>query len=67
MTVVDLVILALVALMALQGFARGFIVGAMALVGFVGGAFLGSRIGAAAALATERTRPTRRCSASAAR
>jgi S1-C subfamily serine protease len=44
MTVVDLVILALVALMALQGFARGFIVGAMALVGFIGGAFIGSRI-----------------------
>ena len=45
MTIVDLVILALIALMALQGFARGFIVGAMALVGFIGGAFLGSRIG----------------------
>jgi S1-C subfamily serine protease len=44
MTVVDFVILALVALMALQGFARGFIVGVMALVGFVGGAFIGSRI-----------------------
>jgi S1-C subfamily serine protease len=28
----------------LQGFARGFIVGAMALVGFVGGALIGSRI-----------------------
>jgi S1-C subfamily serine protease len=44
MTIVDLVILGLVALMALQGFARGFIVGAMALVGFIGGAFIGSRI-----------------------
>jgi S1-C subfamily serine protease len=44
MTIVDFVILALVALMALQGFARGFIVGAMALVGFTGGAFIGSRI-----------------------
>ncbi len=44
MTVADLVILALVALMALQGFARGFIVGAMALVGFIGGAFIGSRV-----------------------
>ncbi|HEX3616596.1 MAG TPA: MarP family serine protease [Solirubrobacteraceae bacterium] len=44
MTIVDLVILGLVALMALQGFARGFIVGAMALIGFIGGAFIGSRI-----------------------
>lgn len=44
MTVADLVILALVALMALQGFARGFIVGVMALVGFIGGGFIGSRI-----------------------
>jgi S1-C subfamily serine protease len=44
MTVVDFVILALVALMALQGFARGFIVGAMALIGFIGGGFIGSRI-----------------------
>ena len=45
MTVVDDVILLLVALMALQGFARGFLVGAMALAGFVAGAFLGTRIG----------------------
>jgi uncharacterized membrane protein required for colicin V production len=45
MTLADLVILALVALMALQGFVRGFIVGAMALIGFAGGAFIGSRIG----------------------
>jgi uncharacterized membrane protein required for colicin V production len=44
MTTADLVILALVALMALQGFVRGFIVGAMALIGFIGGAFIGSRI-----------------------
>jgi S1-C subfamily serine protease len=44
MTLADLVILALVALMALQGFARGFMVGAAALVGFIGGAFIGSRI-----------------------
>ena len=45
MTVVDVVILVLVALMALQGYARGFIVGVTALVGFLGGAFLGARIG----------------------
>lgn len=44
MTWVDLVIVLLVLLMALQGFARGFLVGVMALVGFMGGAFLGSRI-----------------------
>ena len=47
MTVADLVILALVALMALQGFIRGFIVGAAALVGFIGGGFIGSRLGPA--------------------
>jgi uncharacterized membrane protein required for colicin V production len=45
MTVVDAVILVLVALMALQGYQRGFIVGVTALIGFVVGAFLGSRIG----------------------
>src|ERR1700733_5510078 len=45
MTVVDAVILVLVALMALQGYARGFIVGVAALIGFIVGAFLGSRIG----------------------
>ena len=45
MTVVDAVILALVALMAVQGYARGFIVGATALIGFIAGAFLGARIG----------------------
>jgi S1-C subfamily serine protease len=45
MTVVDIVILVLVLLMALQGYARGFLVGAMALVGFIGGAFLGTRVG----------------------
>ncbi len=45
MTVVDGLILLLVLLMALQGYARGFLVGAMALVGFVAGAFIGTRIG----------------------
>ncbi|HET9093498.1 MAG TPA: MarP family serine protease [Solirubrobacteraceae bacterium] len=44
MTLADLVILALVALMALQGFLRGFIVGAAALAGFVAGGLIGSRI-----------------------
>ncbi len=45
MTVVDFVILGLLVLMALQGYARGFLVGAMGLVGFILGAFLGTRIG----------------------
>jgi uncharacterized membrane protein required for colicin V production len=45
MTVVDGVILVLVVLMALAGYARGFLVGVMALVGFLGGAFIGARIG----------------------
>ena len=44
MTLVDLVIIALVVLMALQGFARGFLVGAAALAGFIAGAFIGSRL-----------------------
>ena len=44
MTVVDWVIILLVLLMALQGFARGFLVGAVALAGFAAGAFIGSRI-----------------------
>jgi uncharacterized membrane protein required for colicin V production len=44
MTVVDAVILLLIVLMGLQGYARGFIVGVAALVGFIGGAVIGSRI-----------------------
>jgi S1-C subfamily serine protease len=44
MTLADLVIIVLVLLLALQGFARGFLVGAAALAGFVGGAYIGSRI-----------------------
>lgn len=45
MTLVDLVIVVLVALTALQGFFRGFLVGAAALVGFIAGALIGSRVG----------------------
>jgi S1-C subfamily serine protease len=45
MTVVDGVITLLILLMALQGYARGFIVGVAALVGFIGGAVIGSRVG----------------------
>lgn len=44
MTLADLVIMLLVVLMALQGFARGFLVGAAALAGFVAGALIGSRV-----------------------
>jgi S1-C subfamily serine protease len=44
MTVADWVIILLVLLMALQGFARGFIVGAVSLAGFAAGALIGSRI-----------------------
>ena len=44
MTTADLVIIALLVLMALQGFARGFLVGAAALAGFAGGALIGSRL-----------------------
>lgn len=46
MTLVDGLILLLVALMALQGFMRGFIVGAAALAGFIAGAIVGTRLGA---------------------
>jgi S1-C subfamily serine protease len=45
MTIADWVILAFALLMALQGYARGFLVGVMSLAGFVGGALLGSRLG----------------------
>jgi S1-C subfamily serine protease len=44
MTIVDWLILAFALLMALQGYARGFLVGVMALAGFVGGALLGSHL-----------------------
>jgi S1-C subfamily serine protease len=46
-TAVDWIILAFAALMAVWGYAQGLIVGALSLAGFVGGAFLGSRIGPA--------------------
>jgi len=45
MTVVDGVIIVLIVLMALQGYARGFIVGVAALAGFIAGAVIGSRVG----------------------
>jgi hypothetical protein len=46
-TAVDWIIVGFAALMAAWGYAQGLIVGALSLAGFVGGAFLGSRIGPA--------------------
>src|SRR3954451_13699496 len=45
MTAVDWIIVAFTLLMAVWGYSQGLIVGAMSLAGFVGGAFLGSRLG----------------------
>lgn len=45
MTTLDWVLLALVALFALAGFRRGFIVGALSLTGLVAGAAVGARVG----------------------
>lgn len=44
LTGLDWIIVAVAALFALSGFHRGFIVGALSVVGFVGGAVLGTRI-----------------------
>ncbi|MEA2467896.1 MAG: hypothetical protein QOJ57_2022 [Thermoleophilaceae bacterium] len=45
MTAIDWIIVAFTLLMATWGYAQGLIVGALSLVGFLGGAFLGSRLG----------------------
>ena len=45
MTALDWIIVAFTVLMAVWGYAQGLIVGALSLVGFAGGAFLGSRLG----------------------
>lgn len=45
MTAVDWIIVALAVLLAANGLRQGFIVGALQLVGFLAGAFLGARIG----------------------
>ena len=45
MTSLDWVIVVFAAFMAMGGYAVGLVVGAMALVGFTGGAFAGSRLG----------------------
>jgi hypothetical protein len=47
LTSVDFVIVGYTLLMALWGYAQGLIVGALSLVGFAGGALLGSRLGPA--------------------
>jgi Trypsin-like peptidase domain/Colicin V production protein len=44
-TALDWIIIAFTVLMGLWGYAQGLIVGALSLVGFAGGAFLGSRVG----------------------
>src|ERR1700741_4665492 len=44
-TIVDWLIVAFTVLLALYGYAQGFIVGALSLVGFGVGAFLGSHLG----------------------
>ena len=45
MTLVDLIIVGFVLLMAVGGYSRGLIVGALSLLGFVAGAIAGSRVG----------------------
>ena len=45
MALFDLIALGLVVLMALSGLRRGFVVGALSLVGLVGGAYVGARVG----------------------
>lgn len=47
MNYVDWIIVGLVVLMAIWGYRQGFIVGALSLAGFIGGAVLGSRLAAA--------------------
>jgi len=45
MEAVDLIIVGFAVVMAVWGYAQGLVVGALSLVGFAGGAFLGSRLG----------------------
>ncbi len=44
MTLVDIGVLALIALLAVGGFRRGLVTGALSLVGLIGGAILGARV-----------------------
>jgi len=45
LTALDVVIVLLAAFFGYVGFARGFVIGALSLVGFAGGAYLGTRFG----------------------
>jgi S1-C subfamily serine protease len=45
LTAIDIVIVVFAAFFAFVGFARGFLIGALSLVGFAGGAYLGTRFG----------------------
>ena len=45
MTPIDVIIIVFAALFAVVGFARGFLIGALSLAGFVAGAYLGTRFG----------------------
>ena len=45
MTTLDAIIVAFAAALALVGFRRGFVVGALTLAGFAAGAVIGSRVG----------------------
>ena len=47
MTVLDWLIVAFVAVLATQGYRRGFVVGVLGFVGFAAGALIGSRLGPA--------------------
>src|ERR1700722_11851692 len=44
MTTIDWVIVAFTALLAIYGYLQGFVVGAMSLLGFAVGAFIGTRV-----------------------
>jgi S1-C subfamily serine protease len=43
-TTIDWIILGFVSVLAIYGYAQGFLVGALSLAGFLGGAFLGTRL-----------------------
>lgn len=45
MTAIDIIIIVFAAFFGLVGLARGFLIGALSLVGFAGGAYLGTRFG----------------------
>ena len=45
MTAIDVIIIVFAAFFGLVGFSRGFVIGALSLIGFAGGAYLGTRFG----------------------